>query len=87
MAKGIKCPHCHENIKHNSSKCKYCGGNIKTGDGSGFLYNVIGSGIVLGILGGLGGGWDGAITWGIYGLCFGPIVWIYNAFMKPSKGD
>lgn len=70
-----------------ASKCPYCGGGIKNGDGSGFLVNVLGTGLA-GFIGGwlLGeNGFSDALTWGFYGLCAGPVVWLYNAFIKPSK--
>ena len=87
MAATITCPHCDEEISHRASKCPYCGGNIKRGDGSSFMYNTIGSGIVF-FVGSLffdTNTFADYITWFGIGLILGPFFWIYNAFIKPSK--
>jgi len=82
----MQCPHCAEQIKDNASKCPYCTGNIKSGDGSGFLYNVFGSAFCFFLLGlYFGDTFTDALWWGFAGLILGPIFWIYNAFIKPSK--
>ena len=87
MATFIKCPHCQEEINSRATKCPFCAGGIKRGDGTGFLYNVIGTGVVAFIGGWILGenGFVDGLTWGVIGLCAGPFVWIYNAFIKPSK--
>ncbi len=87
MAATMKCPHCTEEINLQASKCPYCGGGIKKGDGSGFLVNVLGAGL-LGFIGGWvfgGNGISDGFAWGLIGICAGPFLWIYNAFMKPTK--
>lgn len=86
MAVMMKCPHCTEEINNKASKCPYCGGGIKRGDGSGFLVNVLGLGLFGFVCGwAFGEGIVDGFTWGFLGLCAGPFLWIYNAFIKPSK--
>jgi len=87
MAATIKCPHCEEEIASRATKCPYCTGNIKRGDGSGFLYNTLGSAILFFVVSLFfdGNSWADCFAWGGLGLLLGPVFWIYNAFIKPSK--
>jgi hypothetical protein len=84
----MQCPHCAEQINDNASKCPYCTGSIRSGNGSGFLVNVFQTGFCTFLLGlWLASTFVDALWWGLIGgIVLGPFMWIYVAFFKPTKG-
>ena len=88
----MKCPHCQSEIDFKASKCPYCTGNIGHGDASlrsfgGFVGVTLATGIIVFVLALFfsdAGFFDNLAT-GVMSMIFGPVVWVFAAFLTPSK--
>lgn len=85
----MKCPHCQSEIDIYATRCPFCTGSIKTGDGSKFLPTIL---VVFALITGIcvfftDYSWIDSFIVGVVGaVILGPVLWIYNRFIRKVKG-